>query len=234
MNQTAQKISDNYRRVVERVAESAMRANRDPREVTIVGVTKYVEPELARALFQAGCHHLGESRPQVLLEKQEALSDLPIHWHMIGHLQRNKVKRVIPNLDLVHSLDSFRLAEAIDKAAYDQGLSIPVLLEVNISGDDAKHGFKPDELIEQAKLLQQLQHLHIKGLMGMAGLSVDETGIRSQFLTLRRLRDSLASDHGMKSDLHDLSMGMSGDFELAISEGATLVRIGSMLFEGVL
>lgn len=234
MNQTARKISDNYRRAVDRVADAAVNANRDPQSVTIVGVTKYVEPELAEALFQAGCHHLGESRPQVLLAKQEALSDLPIHWHMIGHLQRNKVKRAIPNLALVHSLDSIRLAEAIDAAANEQGLTVPVLLEVNISGDDAKHGFQPGELSGQANELQQYKHLRVQGLMGMAGLSADESNVRSQFRMLRELRDSLNEVHPMEAGWSELSMGMSGDFELAIAEGATLVRIGSMLFEGVL
>ena len=234
MNQTEQKIYDNYRRAVERVEHAAVNANRDPDSVTIVGVTKYVEPELAKTLFQAGCHHLGESRPQVLLEKQQALSDLPIHWHMIGHLQRNKVKRVIPDLEMVHSLDSIRLAETIDNVASQLSQRVPVLLEVNISGDDAKHGFHPDELSERAAELQPFKNLEVRGLMGMAGLSADDSSIRSQFQCLRALRDSINEATHLEWELSELSMGMSGDFELAIAEGATLVRIGSMLFDGVL
>ena len=153
---------------------------------------------------------------------------------MIGHLQRNKVKRVIPDLEMVHSLDSIRLAETIDNVASQLSQRVPVLLEVNISGDVAKHGFHPDELSERAAEMQQFKNLEVRGLMGMAGLSADDSSIRSQFQCLRALRDSINEATHLEWELSELSMGMSGDFELAIAEGATLVRIGSMLFDGVL
>ncbi len=234
MTETARKIADNFHRVMERVEKSANDAGRDPRCVKVIGVTKYVEPALAEMLFHAGCHRLGESRPQILLEKVSALEDLNAEWHFIGHLQRNKVKKVLPHVSLIHSLDSLRLAESVNRLAIEQEMPSDVLLEVNISGDDAKHGFLPQEIQADLNAIEKLSHVRVTGLMGMAGLKSDAKEIRRQFSQLRELRDSLQPTDWQKAPLTELSMGMSGDFEMAIAEGATMVRIGSVLFDGVL
>ena len=234
MTETARKIADNLHRVMERVEKAASAAGRDPKSVKVIGVTKYVDPDLAGMLFHAGCHRLGESRPQVLLEKVTALAELKAEWHFIGHLQRNKVKKILPHVNLIHSLDSLRLAESVNRLASEQALPIDALLEVNISGDEAKHGFLPQQIPAVLTAIHELAHVRVTGLMGMAGLKSTAKEVRGQFCRLRELRDSLQPTVQDGVPITELSMGMSGDFELAIAEGATMVRIGSMLFEGVL
>ena len=139
-------IQERWQRIVERVENAALRAVRSPTEITIVGVSKYVDAETTRALYEAGCHDLGESRPQLLWEKAAILSDLPIRWHMIGHLQRNKSKRTIPLLQSLHSLDSLRLAEQVNQDASELGCRLDVFLEVNVTGDATKTGLLLDDL----------------------------------------------------------------------------------------
>lgn len=227
-------IERNLARVRARIAEAAARAGRSPSEVKLVGVTKYVGPEVTRSLVAAGLCDLAESRPQQLWEKAAALAGLPVRWHQIGHLQRNKVRRTLPLVAMVESVDSIRLATAMEEAARELGRRVPVLLEVNISGEGAKHGFSPSEVEASLASLSAMSHVEVRGLMGMAGLEGDMDAARRQFAALRALRDRLqpACPAGMK--LPELSMGMSGDFEVAIEEGATIVRVGSALFEGLL
>lgn len=232
MSRTAEKLNSNWLALQQRAVEAAKVAGREATDVRIVGVTKYVSPEIAEHLFLAGCHLLGESRPQALLEKVEQLAKHSVQWHMIGHLQRNKVTKILPHVSLIHSVDSVRLANTIDRLAGEQRKTQDVLLEVNVSGEEAKHGFSESSLQEQLAELLSLKHIRLCGLMCMAGLRSDETQTRRQFATLRELLDSLqrqVDEHPM----NELSMGMSGDFELAIEEGATIVRVGSVLFEGM-
>ncbi|HJT35817.1 MAG TPA: YggS family pyridoxal phosphate-dependent enzyme [Pirellulales bacterium] len=224
-------LTGNLARIRERIADAALASGRIADAVTLVAVTKYVEPSLARALAEAGCLDLGESRPQELWRKAEALADLPVRWHLIGHLQRNKIARTLPLVSLVHSADSLRLIEAIDAEAAALPRPVPVLLEVNISGEAAKHGFTPDELAPLGPRLAALAHIEVRGLMCMASRDSDQDQARREFERLRILRDRLRGDWPDRLRLDELSMGMSGDFEAAIAEGATLVRIGSSLFE---
>ncbi len=233
MPDTKRTIEDNLARVRQAIAEAASRAGRRPDEIQLIGVTKYVNTEATRALFEAGLRSLAESRPQQLWDKAEALADLPIRWHQIGHLQRNKVHRTLPIIALIESVDSVRLARAIEEAAAELGRRVPVLLEVNISGEEAKHGFSPSEMEAAFASLAAMERLEVRGLMGMAGLDGDLADARREFAALRTLRDRLqaVAPEGMR--LEELSMGMSADFEVAIEEGATLVRVGSALFEGV-
>jgi pyridoxal phosphate enzyme (YggS family) len=226
-------IAANLQRVREQIADAAQRAGRQPEETTLVGVTKYVDAAAAQALFDAGCHDLGESRPQSLWEKAESLVGLPIRWHMIGHLQRNKVKRTLPFVTLLHAGDSLRLLEAVDVEAAALGLVVDVLLEVNISGDISKHGFRPDELRAAFPQIAALGNLKVRGLMTMAALEGGPQRARRDFAALRELRDTLQQDCPPSMQLQDLSMGMSEDFVEAIQEGATIVRIGSALWEGL-
>ena len=225
------RIAENVAEIRGRIAEAAVRSGRPPADVLLLAVTKYVGPEEIRALVAAGCVDLGESRPQQLWVRAESLADLPIRWHFIGHLQRNKVERTLPRVSRIHSVDSLRLAEAIDVAAASLGRPVPVLLEVNVSGDAAKHGFSPDEVEPLLGRLAALRGLDVCGLMCMAGLDGGPDDARRDFATLRNLRDHLRRNCPAEVRLADLSMGMSGDYEAAIEEGSTIVRVGSALFE---
>lgn len=227
------RIADNLARLRGRIAEAALRSGRQPQQVRLVGVTKYVTAQLARALVEAGCTVLGENRPQELWVKAAALSDLPVRWHLVGHLQRNKVRRTLPLVELIHSVDSLRLLEAIDRAAAASGRRAAVLLEVNVSGEQSKHGLDPQAVEPLVAELQAFGHVEVKGLMCMAGLEGGRDRARREFAALRCLRDRLQARYAAGVHLDELSMGMSGDYEVAVEEGATLVRIGSALFEGV-
>ncbi len=233
MSDLSQRIADNVARVRGRIADRAAQCGRSADEITLVAVTKYVGQAEIRQLVQAGCHVLGESRPQHLWPKAEALDDLPIRWQMIGHLQRNKARRTLPLVELIHSADSPRLIDAIDRVAGELSLRIPILLEVNTSGEDAKHGFAPEAIEPYLGELAERGHVEVRGLMCMAGLGRDAEGARADFAALRRLRDRLRTVCPPNVTLDELSMGMSGDYETAILEGATIVRVGSALFEGV-
>ena len=220
--------------VAARIAVAAERSGRTADDVTLVAVTKYVDAEVTELMIKAGAVVLGENRPQVLEEKTATLDQDPVKWHMIGHLQTNKVKKILRQTALIHSVDSQRLVDAIEKQALAWELNVDVLLEVNVSGETAKHGVAPSELGELLTHCQSLKAVRVKGLMAMAGLdSGDEDQTRAQFALLRRLRDQHRTFECQSVQLDELSMGMSGDFEMAIEEGATLVRVGSTLYEGV-
>ncbi len=229
---TLLRLKQNWVSVQNDVHAAARQSGRDPSAVTIIGVSKYVGSETTAALIQAGCHDLGESRPQVLWQKAEALShnNFDLRWHLIGHLQRNKIRRLLREQPIIHSVDSQRLLAALAAESVAQNQQISVLLEVNISGDDAKTGFAVDEM---ARVIDQIPTagVRVEGLMAMAGWGTDPEDARRQFARLRELREQLTIDSGLP--LRELSMGMSGDFREAIAEGATMVRIGSRLFEGV-
>jgi pyridoxal phosphate enzyme (YggS family) len=229
----AARIADNVARVRERIAAAADRAGRSADDVQLVAVTKYVGPDEARALLAAGCLDLGESRPQELWRKAEVLRDEAVRWHMVGHLQRNKVRRTLPMISWLHSGDSQRLVEAVAEAARQSSTRLPILLEVNVSGETAKHGFAPDELERCLPGLLGLPGIEVRGLMAMAAYGSTGESARRDFVTLRELRDRLQRQVPAGVSLDHLSMGMSGDFEVAVEEGATIVRIGSLLFEGL-
>jgi PLP dependent protein len=244
-SQIESRLRENLAGVQDRIAAAARRADLDegrqdyPR---LVAVTKYVEPPIARLLAGLGVHEMAESRPQELWRKAESLADvrissyggLPITWHLIGHLQRNKVKRTLPLVACIDSADSLRLLQEINSEAAVNPLPVAdVLLEVNISGEAAKHGFSPDELEPLLPQIAKLKHVYVLGLMGMAAAEGGLDRARQEFATLRELRDRLRRNCPQNILLHELSMGMSGDFEVAIEEGATMVRVGSALFEGI-
>jgi pyridoxal phosphate enzyme (YggS family) len=233
MSESAERIAENVARIRESIADAARLSGRRPDDVSLIAVTKYVGVEEIDALIAAGCTEFGESRPQQFWPKADQLQDRPIHWHMIGHLQRNKARRTLPYVTLLHAGDSVRLLEAVDRLSQETRRVTDVLVEVNVSGDAAKHGFAPDEVEPILPKLAELGGLRIRGLMAMAswGGSLDEA--RQDFIRLRNLRDKLAASCPPEISLDELSMGMSGDFEVAIEEGATMVRIGSALYEGI-
>ncbi|QDU55570.1 YggS family pyridoxal phosphate-dependent enzyme [Aeoliella mucimassa] len=228
-------VAKNLAEVLERIADAASAAGRDPSEVTLVGVTKYVGAAPAAELAKAGCRYLGENRPQQLWDKADdpAFASLDVDWHMIGHLQRNKVPRTVALSSLIHSVDSERLLAAIDKAAAELGKRQPVLLEVNCSGDSSKHGFTADALKEFVPKLDEFPTVDVLGLMTIASGDRQLSTAADNFRELRTLRDELQQVAPQGVELWELSMGMSGDFEIAIAEGATLVRVGSALWQGV-
>jgi pyridoxal phosphate enzyme (YggS family) len=240
------KIAENLRRVRERIARAAESAGRNADEITLVGVTKYVGAREAAELVAAGCTDLGESRPQELWKKAEQLSGefvsagptengkSSIIWHLIGHLQRNKVARTLRYANIIHSVDSERLIAELNQACIDGHGMLPgvdILLEVNTSGEAAKHGLAPDEVEQLLETMHRYPRVFVLGLMTMAALDGGPTVAARNFASLRELRNKLKLNEYANAILNELSMGMSDDFEIAIKEGATIVRIGSLLWE---
>lgn len=223
-------IEQNLARVRDRIQRAAERAKRDPGEVRLIAVTKYAPPEAISVLGELGVHDLGESRPQQLVQR---VSLAPMaRWHLIGHLQRNKVKSVLPHVAMIHSVDSLRLLTSIGESAGQLSAKPRVLLEVNVGGEAQKDGFAFEDLRSQWAELVAVPNVRISGLMTMAPLAENPEASRPVFQRLRELRDELqntSAAHGSDVVLRELSMGMSGDFEVGIEEGATLVRIGSAI-----
>jgi pyridoxal phosphate enzyme (YggS family) len=200
--------------------------------VTLVAVTKSAFDEGARLLPELGLSDLGESRPQQLWRKA-ALLPSAVRWHLVGHLQRNKIERTLPLVELIHSADRLPLLTSLEDAASSLGRPVDVLLEVNTSGEASKHGFAPGDVPGLAPHLNALNNVRVRGLMTMAAPEEDPRKCRPSFALLRGLRDRLRPLLAEAHRPEHLSMGMSNDFEVAIEEGATLVRIGAALFEGL-
>ena len=214
-------IAQNINDVRQRIAAAASRAGRSADEITLIAVTKTADvPEIQQALA-AGIAHCGESRIQDAERKIRQLSDAGLRptWHMIGHLQRNKVKTALGIFDIIHSIDSLRLAQTVSAQA---NKNVSILIQVNIAGEETKQGFSLDEAAGAAAEISKLPNLSIRGLMTIAPMADDAEEVRPVFRELRKLRDSLGLEH--------LSMGMSDDFEVAIEEGATMVRVGRSIF----
>jgi pyridoxal phosphate enzyme (YggS family) len=214
------------------MAAACHRVGREPASVTLVAVTKSARPDWIPALVDIGQTDLAENRPQQLVERAAQIEG-PVHWHLIGHLQRNKARQILPLVSLIHSVDSLRLLTTLDQLAAGKDLQPRVLLEVNVSGEASKDGFRAIELLAAWDQIIACHHVRVEGLMTMAPLSERPDDARPTFAGLRELRDQLRTRSPAGVSLPHLSMGMSGDFEIAIEEGATLVRIGSALFEGL-
>ena len=227
-------ISENIQRVRAQIADAAARAGRKPSDVTLVAVTKTLPVESALAAYMAGQRHFGENRVQEAADKIPSASSLApqAHWHLIGHLQRNKVKQALELFSLIHSVDSVRLAEAISERSAAAHKQMPILLELNLTYEDTKSGFRLDgdplEFVRAVEQICALPNVQVQGLMTVAAYSPRAEDARPVFERLRALRDELAARHG--GEWPHLSMGMSGDFTIAIEEGATLVRIGTAIF----
>ncbi|GAB4152459.1 MAG: YggS family pyridoxal phosphate-dependent enzyme [Planctomycetaceae bacterium] len=229
-----EKIKANLRDVRERIVAACARSDRNPEDVTLVSVTKYAEPEWVDELLALGEHHLGESRPQQMIERAKQLPE-DIQWHLIGHLQRNKARAILPVTSLIHSVDSLRLLNTLNRLADELKIRPRVLIEVNVTGEETKDGFPVEELTNNWGEFLTCDAVQIEGLMTMAPRIANPEDARPVFRQLRELRDQLierSTRLGNPLELTQLSMGMSGDYEVAIEEGATLVRIGSKLFEG--
>lgn len=224
-------LKQNLERVEVRIEAACRQARRARSEVTLIGITKYVDATTTKLLFEAGLRDLGESRPQIIWEKTAHLPDA--RWHLVGHLQRNKVARTLPLVSLIHSVDSQRLLLAINEEAAKLNKLQEVLLELHLTEEDTKSGFTSEEWPLLPSIVAGLNHIKVTGLMGMAALDGTPDDARKTFAKLRDLRDRWQPLFGSPYQLHQLSMGMTGDFEQAILEGSTMVRIGSALFEGL-
>jgi len=220
-------IQENLAGIRERIVSVAEKAGRDPRSVKLIAVSKTFPAEAVRSAYEAGQRLFGENKVQDLALKNTALPE-DIEWHMIGHLQSNKAKLAVENADYIHAVDSIKLLKKIDRLAGELGRSPKVLLEVNVSGEESKFGADTETVRELAQAAAQCENITIVGLMTMAPFGVPETELRLVFSSLRKLRDNLQNEFNLK--LPELSMGMSGDFEIAIEEGATMVRIGTSIF----
>ncbi len=229
----AARLLENWQKVRGSIVEASARAGRDPSSVRLVAVTKRNPAEWIRPLVALGATDLGENYPQELWDKADALADLPgVRWHLIGHLQSNKIKKTLPKVAMVHGVDSLKLLAAIDAWAGDSGRDSPeVCLQVNTSDEESKHGWTRSGLVEAAEGVAEVRLARVVGLMTIAGYGTTNDEARPMFESLRLLRDRMRTLTGLP--LPELSMGMSGDFEAAIEQGSTLVRVGSALFEGV-
>ena len=234
MPSALEQISRNLEQVNAAIAKACARSGRTRDSVKLVAVTKYADWPWVEALVKLGITDLGESRPQQLLERSEKFdASQNVHWHLIGHLQRNKVRPMLGPVFRFHSVDTFKLLDRMELLAAERDVSPKVLLESNLSGETAKDGFAAVELESQWQALTKFSHIQITGLMTMAPYTEDEDVIRNVFRNLRQLRDRLETQSEGRLHLPELSMGMSHDFEIAIEEGATHIRIGSRLFEGL-
>ena len=239
------KLQENVKQIQDRIADACARSRRNPSSVKLIAVTKAASVEIIRTLVDLGVQDLGENKVQELCKraamvresrmrrtKGDDANDSP-RWHMIGHLQRNKVKHVLPWASLIHSVDSLRLAEDIDEAAAKLESRVPILLEVNAADDPNKHGVSVAASMHLAEQLVGLKHVEVRGLMAMAPLTTDDRQIRVTFERMKELFDEIVTERTMGPAFSELSLGMSGDFETAIEFGSTMVRIGTALFDGI-
>lgn len=240
------RLADNLKRTQDRIAEAAIRSGRQPADVTLVAVTKAVDLEVIKNLLELGQMDMGENRVQQLVKRASMLEEQmqrraaagnegfgPVRWHMIGQLQRNKVRQILPLTKLIHSMDTLRLAEEISVRSEKVGHVCDVLIETNISGEKSKGGVPPAAVPYLVEQISSLPNLSIAGLMTMAPLVEDPEQVRGIFARTRELFEDIRTARTVGPAFRHLSMGMSNDFEAAIEEGATLVRIGSALFEGL-
>lgn len=228
-------IADRYHQVQETIATTAQSAGRRTSEIQLVVVTKGHPPKAIQALYQLGARHLGENRVEDAEVKQDILQDLDgLHWHMIGHVQSRKAKHIGDRFSLLHSLDRVKLAQRLETSLAESGLTLPVLLQFNVSSEQTKSGWEASNesgwpaLLPEIETVLQCPHLDVRGLMTMAPYSTNPEDSRPHFVRLRKLRDFLAGRFPDRT-WDQLSMGMSGDYPVAIQEGATLLRVGTAI-----
>ena len=222
-------LADNYDLVQENIIKACRDCGRDPGEVTLIAVSKTKPVNMLQEIYDHGCRHFGENKVQELVEKYEVLPK-DIKWHMIGHLQRNKVKYIVDKAALIHSVDSLRLAEEISKEAIKRQVEADILIEVNVAEEESKFGTVLNEAEELIRQAAKLPGIHIKGLMTIAPYVEDPEENRQYFAQLRQLSVDIGGKNIDNVSMDFLSMGMSGDYQVAVSEGATYVRVGTGIF----
>ncbi len=223
-------IPANVDTIRRRIAAACQKVGREPGDVTLLAVAKTFPAGMVREVVDAGVPDIGENYVQELLEKREQLATKVIRWHFIGHLQSNKVKYIAPWITLIHAVDNAGLAREIDRRGAQAGRVIDLLVEVNTTGEATKFGVRPDDTAALVRSLEGLRHIRVAGLMTIGPFLPDPEGSRPMFRTLRHLKNELAGAAQHNVEMRHLSMGMTGDFEVAIEEGATLIRIGTAIF----
>lgn len=222
-------LSENLKEVEERIRQACVRSGRNRNDVTLIAVSKTKPAEVLQEAYDLGVRTFGENKVQELTEKYDRLPG-DIQWHMIGHLQRNKVKYIIDKAELIHSVDSLRLAEAIEKEAEKHDVICNVLIEVNVAGEESKYGVAPEELNDLIMEISRFRHIRVRGLMTIAPFVENPEENRPIFARLRKLSVDIASKNIDNITMSVLSMGMTNDYEIAIEEGATMVRVGTGIF----
>ena len=222
-------LAENLQNVEERIQAACARANRDRNEVTLIAVSKTKPVSMLEEVYAEGIRCFGENKVQELTEKHDKLPS-DVKWHMIGHLQRNKVKYIVDKVDLIHSVDSVRLAETIEQEAAKKDVIVPVLVEVNVAEEDSKFGLKVNEVLSIIEEISKFPHIRIKGLMTIAPYVENPEENRPVFARLRKLSVDIAEKNIDNVSVEILSMGMTNDYEIAIEEGATMVRVGTGIF----
>lgn len=220
-------VTENLTKIQDAIRAACHRSNRDPESVHIIAVTKYVSISKAQEAVSSGILHLGENRVEEGMEKWEAI-DREVNWHFIGNLQSKKVKKVIHAFNYIHSLDRLSLAKELDKRT-EEGQTLKCFVQVNVTGEESKSGITPDELPAFIDDLKQYTSIQIIGLMTMAPFTEDTEAVRPAFQRLRELKEQIEGKEYSHAPCHELSMGMSNDFEVAVEEGATYIRIGTSL-----
>lgn len=222
-------VAENYRNVEAKVCAACSRSGRDRLEVTLIAVSKTKPVEMIREAMEAGANVFGENKVQELCEKYEVLPK-DIHWHLIGHLQRNKVKYIVGKAELIHSVDSLRLAEEISKEALKKGVEVDILIEVNVAEEESKFGVTVEDTENLVREIAALPGIRVQGLMTIAPFVEDPEENRPVFRTLKKLAVDIEKKNIDNVSMNVLSMGMTGDYEVAIEEGATMVRVGTGIF----
>ena len=222
-------LQDNYDKVAGNILRACEKSGRNPDEVTLIAVSKTKPVSMLQEIYDHGCRDFGENKVQELLEKYEVMPK-DIRWHLIGHLQRNKVKYVVDKAALIHSVDSLKLAEEISKEALKKNVEADILIEVNVAEEESKFGTRTEDAIELVLQVAKLPGIHIKGLMTIAPYVENPEEDRQYFAQLRQLSVDISAKNIDNVSMNVLSMGMTGDYETAVSEGATLVRVGTGIF----
>ena len=222
-------LADNLATVQKNIEQACLKAGRDPKEVTLVAVSKTKPVEMLQEAYDAGARVFGENKVQEIMDKYPVLPQ-DIRWHMIGHLQRNKVKYIVDKVCLIHSVDSLRLAEEISSQAEKKKVEVDILVEVNIAHEESKFGTSREEAISLVEEISKLPHIHVKGLMTIAPYVENPEDNRPYFKEIRQLSVDIKEENIDNVDMDVLSMGMTGDYMVAIEEGATLVRVGTGIF----
>lgn len=223
-------IKENLEQVRQNIANAATKAGKKPDDIILVMATKTVEPERIREAIQAGGHIIAENKVQEALKKYEVLKNEDAEWHFIGHLQTNKIKDVLKFADMIHSVDRLSLAEKLDQRLQQEGRSLDILVQVNTSHEESKYGVAPEEAISLVKQTARYDTLKIHGLMTIGLFTKDEVKIRKCFKVLKEIYDNIIKEDIERVNMKYLSMGMSGDYQIAIEEGANMVRIGTAIF----
>lgn len=222
-------IKENIRAVEDIIADECRKAGRDPKEVTLIAVSKTKPVEMLQEAYEYGCRDFGENKVQELLDKYEAMPK-DIRWHMIGHLQRNKVKYIVDKVYLIHSVDSLRLAEEISKEAGKKNVCVNILVEVNVANEETKFGTTCEEVKQLVQDIAKLPNICVKGLMTIAPFVENAEKNRPIFSKLKKISVDIMGENIDNITMENLSMGMTGDYAVAVSEGATIVRVGTGIF----